>query len=280
MRLSIRRAFLALMLAAAIPSPAALAGQVAKPSSGAPPAKGEPSPGIPDWKQPPAYSVDMVLTGDGKQVILRRCLDSGKARTEISGEGEQIIITERPDKKIAYLIVPSLKTVMEQSLDPPKEQSAGEADKSYRVERLGTEDLEGRACDKFKVEGGGSVAYFWADRTTHAPVRIKDATALLDWKNYHVGPQPAALFEPPADYQTLEMPDLEQILGQGVVQMAMAQAGGMASQFGDSALGNVGFAAGGPLGMLLGRQLGGFITGKIFNLGRKALAPDPTPRQP
>ena len=66
------------------------------------------------------------------------------------------------------------------------------------------------ACTKYKVvpDKGGNVMYFWLDIAHKAPVEMASADGSFSakWTNYKPGPQDAALFEVPADFNIMPMP--------------------------------------------------------------------------
>ncbi len=219
--------------------------------------------------EPPQYSVEMVMTSKDQNAIMKRFIDNGKTRTEIVAEGRQMVLIERPDTKAAYVIMPGEKMYFEKSISP-----VSNTPETIKPELVGTESINGQACDKYQVVSNGQTGYVWKNQQTHFPVRMQDDAHLIEWKNYKAGPQSAALFEIPAGYEGYEMPDMTKIMATIGGQMAMQQLGGMASGMAGQALGGAlsaaGAAAGGPvgamIGQMLGQQIAGMVVGKIQNM--------------
>jgi hypothetical protein len=68
-------------------------------------------------------------------------------------------------------------------------------------EPVGSETVNGRNYDKYKMTANSSVFYLWVDKSTQAPVQIVSADNRTRIENIQVGPQSADLFKPPPDYR-------------------------------------------------------------------------------
>jgi len=160
------------------------------------------------------YSADMLMTsGEGKTITSKFYTDSGKIRTEINTGGMQVVSIIRPDQQKMYSVMVAQKMVMEMPYDPEKmkKQVAAASGPEGKFELVGPDPVDGVACTKYKVTGpDGKVVFYWINAAQKTPVKMaaEDGTFNIVWKNYQVGPQDAALFEPPADYQKIAMPSL------------------------------------------------------------------------
>jgi hypothetical protein len=79
-----------------------------------------------------------------------------------------------------------------------------------KFETVGPDTIDGVACTKYKMTTkDNKVLFWWVNMATKAPVKVTsdDGSFTILWKNYKAGPQDAALFEPPTDYQVMAMPD-------------------------------------------------------------------------
>ena len=84
---------------------------------------------------------------------------------------------------------------------------------------MGTEDVNGQSAEKFLITYDAGTRpekiYQWVGAQG---LPIKTASESGDWtveyQNIQTGAQPAALFEPPADYQNMAMPDLSGMMQQ------------------------------------------------------------------
>ncbi|MBI3950170.1 MAG: DUF4412 domain-containing protein [Acidobacteria bacterium] len=153
------------------------------------------------------YSADQVTTAMGRTVQGKIYVDNGKMRVEMEMLGQQVASIVRPDKNLAYVIMPTQKMIMEVPINPENQMLANANSKDAKRELVGTETIKGQLCDKYKITGGNNVVYLWANKGTHIPVQLQsaDQKVKVEWNNVKVGPQPASLFEPPAGYRKMSM---------------------------------------------------------------------------
>ena len=163
-----------------------------------------------DWGKP--FSADMVITTDKGQNITQKIYnDSGKVRTEMSMQGMQMVSIVRPDQQKVYSVMVAQKMVMVMPYDPEKykKMMVASSGPQGKFELVGPDTVEGVVCTKYKVtsDKDNKVFFFWTD-SGKAPVKMaaEDGSVTILWKNYQAGPQDPALFEPPADYQIMQMP--------------------------------------------------------------------------
>ena len=238
------------------------------------------------WKEPAQYSVEWIMTFNGETKRLKRFVDGGKTRMEIEAEGQQLVLIERPDRGLTYMVMPEDpqfgKRYME---DKFREEEPGQPPPPSPKERLvGSEKVDGRPCMKYRIESEGQQAFLWTDAKTHAPVRLQGkvdgSDALIEWKNYRVGAQKADLFEPPAGYERFRMPDVSKMMGSMGVNMGMGMLGGMgmnmASQAGSKVGTTVGTAVGGPVGGIIGGWVGQHAAEWMFSKAQGAATDEMT----
>jgi hypothetical protein len=156
------------------------------------------------------FSVMQTTQVDGGVTIVQHLYrDGDKLRLESQQGPETQIILLRKDQKKVYTILPARKLVLESSyrdtgsaanLGIPKEAGA-----SWVLE--GKETIRGHACAKYRMKGSQKGAYIWVEEADKFPLRVAlmDGRTVVDWDQYQAGPQPAALFELPADYQKISM---------------------------------------------------------------------------
>jgi hypothetical protein len=160
------------------------------------------------------YSADQTITTQAGQTVTSKIyMDSGKVRSEMSMQGMQVISIIRPDQKKMYSVMVASKMVMVMPLNPEvmKQQAATSAAEA-KFETVGPDTVDGVACTKYKMTGKDNKVFFWwVNASTKTPVKMTDeaGTFTLVWSNYKVGPQDASLFEPPADYKTMDMPSAQ-----------------------------------------------------------------------
>ena len=154
------------------------------------------------------YSADMVSRTGRETIKAKLYVSEDKMRTEMAGN---IIIT-RFDKNLSWVIMPSEKMYMEQSINRkmlPKTSREFEGE----LERvsLGMENVDGKPAEKFKVtykEGSARVSVYQWLRDFKFPVKVEavDGSWSMEYKNLSVKPQQASLFEGPQGFQKLSMP--------------------------------------------------------------------------
>lgn len=206
------------------------------------------------------------MTFEGETRKLKRFVDNGNTRMEIEAEGQQLVLIERPDRGLTYMVMPEDPQFGKRYLeDKVQDGESGQVAPPPSKETLvGPEKVDGRPCMKYRIESEGQQAFLWTDAATRAPVRLQGkidgSDALIEWKNYRAGAQRADLFEPPAGYERFRMPDVSKMMGSMGVNMGMGMLGGMgmnmASQAGSKVGTTVGTAVGGPVGGIIGGWIG------------------------
>lgn len=266
--------------------------------------------GIPQWNAPGQYSVDMICNAEGKKIEMKRQIDGKRIRSDITMEGHQLTMIEVGDDiGTTITLMHDQKRAMKQSSKaleamakkaPIKPAAEEPAQEQGKVEFLGQEEMNGKLCDKYRSSFGDQTGVSWIDPETKFPVRMEAAGASIDWKNYKVGSQPAALFEVPKGYEVMDMDEMMKKMGDmqssgqlgqlggmaggmgipgggGVGGMANQMAGQYGGQFGSQMGGqlgaSLGAAFGGPIGAMAGNYIGGKVGGMIGSKVAKAVVP-------
>ena len=161
------------------------------------------------------YSADVAITTKDSTTLQGRTFVSGdKLRSEMTMDGMAMVTIIRKDEKKIYQVMTAQKMVMAMPYDPDKFK--GRMTSSFgpegKFDLVGPETVDGVATTKYKVTSDKTkqVVYFWLDVANKVPVKMttEDGAFSIEWKNYSVGPQDAALFEPPSNYQVMPMPDI------------------------------------------------------------------------
>lgn len=191
-----------------------------------------------------AYSATRIIEA-GKERIEQRLYQQGAMvqRMETELNGQPSIIIMRGDRDLVWTVMPQQRMVMEMRMahdvTDPMNIEIPDPD-SWVMERLGREAVNGIPATKYRVatDDGAKTrmrGHMWV--SDHGiPVRTDLETGgeriLMELRNLVVGPQPAALFEPPADYQ-------RHVLGAGF-DGSMGGMGGMQGTPGNPASGATG----------------------------------------
>ena len=212
---------------------------------------------------PSYYRVDMHIEADGERMIMRRYVDGNRSRTETDFDGETIVTIEAGDAaRTTYTIVPSMKRVMKSTLpqDAPSapaqtgSQTAVPEEAEQGLELVGTETLDGRSVQKYRVEMPNGDGFIWVDPSTELPVRMESGGSRVDMRNYEFSKPAPELFQIPKGYEVM---DLDQMRSMNAARMvAGGIASGYAARAGERAGGSIGGAFGGPIGSMVGQFLG------------------------
>jgi hypothetical protein len=176
----------------------------------------------------PEFSADMNMTAAGQDIQSKVYYSQKKVRFDML----QAVSITRLDENVTYILLPSQKTYMRQQIDPESMAKVG-AVSGGETERvsMGKEKVNGIDTEKFKVSYSGKQgavsAYQWLTKDQF-PVKVEaiDGSWSVVYSNLVPGPQPASLFEVPADYEQFQMPAL------GGVQGLLSGAGGSVPNMG------------------------------------------------
>jgi len=148
----------------------------------------------------------------GMTIQSKSYVDGDKMRNDTTMNGMAISMIVRKDQQKVYSVMAAQKMIMEMPYDPGKflGQDAASVGTEGKFELVGPETMGGIPCTKYKVtsEKAKQVYFMWLDMQNKVPVAMMaaDGTFTVNWKNYKVGPQDPALFEPPAGYQIVPVP--------------------------------------------------------------------------
>jgi hypothetical protein len=159
------------------------------------------------------FSADLemqVSDKSGKPMTMpgKLSFDTGKSRFEISTN--QMVTIARPDKKIAYLVYPGLRSYAE---IPLSNADSAPTKRDYKMEitEIGADIVDGHPCVKNKYivtdnEGVKHESTVWnATDLKKFPVKIEtveqgDNVSML-FQNVSLAKPAASLFDPPADFK-------------------------------------------------------------------------------
>jgi outer membrane lipoprotein-sorting protein len=158
-----------------------------------------------------AYSgIRQVVTAEGSftQTVHH---SHGKERNEMQMEGMSMIAIIRPDKKLAWQLMPMQKMYMQVDLATANKMS-GKAPDDVTIEKVGSDTLDGISTTKYKIlmkdKSAGGFIWLTAE---NIPLKMdfisKEGKAknriTMTLTNLKVEPQDAALFELPAGYHPM-----------------------------------------------------------------------------
>lgn len=165
-------------------------------------------------KSPSDFSVEMVTHAGGQDISSKMFKSKDKTRMESNVQGMESVSIVREDLKKMYTLMPAQKMCMEMDLNPAiaaADMTSPKGDMKW--EKLGSETVNGAACDKYKVtmtlEGKTSEMFYFLDSKgfpVRTEIKMEGQTMSVDYKNWKEGSQEASLFEVPAGYNKMQMP--------------------------------------------------------------------------
>lgn len=162
------------------------------------------------YELPKEYSVDLVVSSGGVESKIKTFTSGKMARSEMNAMGmNQVSIVK--DQKV-YVLMPN-KKYMEMKVPDRTMNNLQSISDEAKWEKLGEEEIDGTPVIKWKVIAQlnpqqKAETTFWTDKKTGYPRRSQVDAAVVNWENFKPGPQEPSLFEVPADYTKLEMPQM------------------------------------------------------------------------
>jgi len=161
------------------------------------------------------FSADTITTFKGEQQTKGKMYyKPDRFRMDMKVHEEMIVIT-RIDKKVLWNIMTKEKMYMEMPFDlknKPKveEKFEGEIDRK----EVGRETIDGHPTIKYlityKVDNKKDQVYQWMATDINFPVKTSavDGSWTHEFRNVKIAAQPDSLFEVPAGYQKMQMPQI------------------------------------------------------------------------
>lgn len=168
------------------------------------------------------FSADRTLAIDGQNYQGKIWAMPGKERHEQTIQGMRPVFLFRSDRPLAEVVLVSLKTIVQFAM-PPELRLLGSPELKKRP--LGRETVNGIATTRYAIDQsvaeGRAKGTLWLSRDG-IPMRLagtftapqgKVSTIRWELNNIKLGPQPAALFEPPQGFSKLPPEAVAPLLG-------------------------------------------------------------------
>ena len=159
------------------------------------------------------FCADMETKAKNGQVMVmgKMCVKGQKSRHEMNQGGRQMIMINRPDKHVAWSLMPQSKQYMEV---PVSEDEMGDQPENWNQDLqkegkfLGKETVNGVECNKYELSEDQHKVTYWISVKDNIPVRILSEEMEVNYKNIRTGNVPNKLFEIPAGYRKLNIPNI------------------------------------------------------------------------
>jgi hypothetical protein len=161
------------------------------------------------------FSADTVITPKGGDKITGKLYyKPDRFRMEMKAHEDMIVIT-RMDKKVAWNIMSAMKMYMEMPFDlknRPMVEDKFEGETERKL--IGSETIDGHPTKKYLItyKSGSRTdqVYQWIATDINFPLKTAatDGAWIQEFRNVRIGSQPNSLFEIPAGYQKMDMPQM------------------------------------------------------------------------
>jgi hypothetical protein len=168
------------------------------------------------------FSADRTLVIDGHSYVGKIWAMPGKERHEQAIQGFEPVFLLRADSPLGEVVLAKMKTVV-QFVMPPELRLLGSA--AFKKHPVGQDTVNGIATTKYAIDEtapeGHAKGMLWLSRDG-IPMKLagtftdrKGKAAAVRWElsRVRIGPQPAALFEPPAGFSKLPAEAVAPLLG-------------------------------------------------------------------
>lgn len=160
------------------------------------------------------FSADVVSRAREGSFNGRIFVANDKVRMEMAG----LTTITRLDKNVAWVIMPQENMYMEQPLDQrtiaaAREKMPGEIERKF----ISNEMIGGKPSKKYLViyelKDRRDEIYQWLDQATQIPLKTAavDGSWSMEYKNLSIEPQAESLFEIPARYKKMSIPNMGDI---------------------------------------------------------------------
>lgn len=162
------------------------------------------------------FSADFTMTENGNVFTGKTFIKGDKIRKEATVEGEKVITILRPDKKVAWTLMPDEKQYIEIGLafDPARPSDNAGTEYKFAKKTIGHEKVNGYDCDVIqytyqKKEYGILIQWFSSKLNFAIKYQTKDSsgkvTSIQEYKSIKITKVADSLFEIPAGYTKFSM---------------------------------------------------------------------------
>ena len=145
---------------------------------------------------PPAFRMDTNAQGHAMSMIV-----NGSTRTTYMVMHDQRLYIESHGED---------NPMMRQALKPPSFDAAHPCGQDMTCQKVGTESVNGRVCDKWvgkDMKGNSGTA--WIDQKPHFPIKaVSNDGSGMELTNVKEDKPDASLFQPPAEYRKMDIPGM------------------------------------------------------------------------
>jgi hypothetical protein len=176
---------------------------------------------------PQPFSADLTASsGKGRTMTGKMYFSPPNFRMDMNAEGHNVSSIINSSTQTTYMVMHDQHMYMEMHNDQPnpflrngpglphdfdpKNPCPWEAQHGNTCQKVGTETVNGRLCDKYTgTSKDGKTGTGWIDQKLHYPIKFASSDgSTWDLTNVKEGAQPASLFQPPTGYRKMDMPGM------------------------------------------------------------------------
>lgn len=159
------------------------------------------------------FSADFVVKSKGEDEIVGKIYVKGqKVRQEIVEKDDKQVLIIRPDKGVTWMLTSEDKSYMEIPYEPEGQAfEVWTAESEKKAKLLGEETVAGHPSKKYELVEEGDKVTYWVSKKLSFPVKVQDTDSTMEYKNIKEGGVDDALFEVPAGYEKLVLPEMPQV---------------------------------------------------------------------
>lgn len=152
---------------------------------------------------PPNFRMDMSANGQNVSIIT----DSGTQTNYMIMHDRHMYIETHSDQASPFM---RQQPFMPHDFDPKNPCAWAVQHDASSCKSLGTEMANGRLCDKYQgTSKDGKIVTGWIDQKLHMVIKgVSSDGAEFDFSNIKEGRPDASLFQPPAGYQKMNIPNM------------------------------------------------------------------------
>ena len=169
------------------------------------------------------FQADFIQKHEGVEITGKFYIKGDKTRTDMDMMGQKMSMINRMDKNVTWNVQPGAGMYFEMPI-PPESALALQPDEELKKvavkKKLGSETINGYACDKYEIiyhdKSVGKMTQ-WFSKKLNFPIKIvfqsPQGTMSTEYKNIQHGNVKDDLFEVPQGFQKMSVPAMGSGMG-------------------------------------------------------------------
>lgn len=168
---------------------------------------------------PQPFSADMAMTSkNGEKLTGKYYFSPPSSRMDMTARGQNMSMITDGSTQTSYMVMhdrhmyieshgAQTNPMMARGPQAPTFDGAHPCGKDMTCQKVGTETVNGRVCDKWVgTDKQGKTGTAWIDQRLNFPIKaVGGDGGTMDFTNIKEGRPDASLFQPPAGYQKMDL---------------------------------------------------------------------------